>query len=160
MTRATWILRAPVDRPWVVDDVRHWNFSHTRRNSENIINVWRTCVSAIFQYSLPISYQGSLSLRTLSGQLLHYSKGMLSPNSRSPKYIVLLAMKAQLKKLLLSGHALVLHSQVTTNTTLKNSQSPFEKQLAKYIVQYKELKKQLLSWRTSSVQMSVGLAIT
>ena len=27
MEGATYILRAPVDRPWVVDDVRHWNFS-------------------------------------------------------------------------------------------------------------------------------------
>ena len=26
-TRATCILRAPVDSPWVVDNVRHWNFS-------------------------------------------------------------------------------------------------------------------------------------
>ena len=27
VARATCILRAPMDSPWVVDDVRHWNFS-------------------------------------------------------------------------------------------------------------------------------------
>ena len=27
VARTTCILRAPVDSPWVVDDVRHWNFS-------------------------------------------------------------------------------------------------------------------------------------
>ena len=34
VTRTTCTLRAPVDRPWVVDDVRHWNFSICYSNIE------------------------------------------------------------------------------------------------------------------------------
>ena len=44
------------------------------------------CTLAIYQHSLPIS---QLFLRTLSGQVFHYSQCMLIPNSRNPKYFVL-----------------------------------------------------------------------